>query len=70
LADSDLLAASLLLNGIIQDDVQENLRVISIRGRNGSERQETHIVTAKDTNDLATAVKLNKQATVEVLQSG
>jgi hypothetical protein len=34
------------------------------------ERQYTHIVAAKDANDLATAVELNEQAAVEVLYTG
>ena len=33
LADSDLLAASLLLDSIIQNDVQENLGFVNIRER-------------------------------------
>lgn len=36
----------------------------------GIERQCTHIVTAKDANNLATAVELNEQAAVEVLYTG
>lgn len=36
----------------------------------GIERGFAHIVTAKDANDLATAVELNEQATVEVLCTG
>ena len=36
----------------------------------GIKRQSTHIVTAKDANDLATAVELNEQAAVEILYTG
>lgn len=42
LADSDLLAASLLLDGIIQNNVQEDLRLISLHERRGQATKHAH----------------------------
>lgn len=49
-AKLDLLSAVLLLDGLVQDDVQED------------------VVAAQDADDLATAVELDKQPLIEVLQ--
>ena len=49
-AELDLLSAVLFLDGLVQDDVQED------------------VVAAQNADDLATAIELDKESLVKVLQ--
>ncbi len=67
-AQSNLLCALLLFEGIVQNNVQEDLCVEVSKGMQTLRRISfAYIVSAQDTNDFAAAVQLDKQALVEVL---
>jgi hypothetical protein len=80
-AQPDLLAALLLLDGVVKNNVQEDLLIASVsararlrvyprrvEGRPQSELQGTYIVTAEDANNLAAPVELDEQPLVKVLR--
>ena len=80
-ANADLLATFLLLYGVVENNVQEDLKIVSIllqfgscrgveswrRRTRGVSRTGTNIISTKNTNNLAAAVQLNEQSLVEIL---
>ena len=68
-AQPSFLSAVLLLHGVVENNVQEDLGAASALCIYAGMRDVggTYIIAAQNTNNLAASVQLDKQALVEVL---